>query len=76
MTTRYIRMGTLASRPNRPGLLPVCSKTLMRWVEAGQFPAPVQLSPGTKVWDRDQVETFLASKSAGAPAQPQTTSTQ
>ena len=63
MTRQYIRIGSLASRPDRPGMLPVCDKTIMRWVAAGKFPAPLQLG-GTNIWDLNQVTGFLSKKPA------------
>lgn len=65
MSQRVIRIGELASRPNKPGKLPVSPATIWRWVRAGQFPQPFKLGPATTVWDADQVEAFLAQRSGG-----------
>lgn len=60
-------MNSLASRPGQPGMLPVGEKTIRRWVDAGEFPAPIQLG-GTKVWDSAWVSEFVRKKRLAADA--------
>ena len=64
MSHRVIRINDLASRPNKPGLLPVSPATLWRWVQSGRFPKPYKLGPATTVWDPKDVEAFLAQQKA------------
>ena len=50
-------------REAKPGILPVCSATLWRWVNAGTFPAPVRI-PGSRiaVWKCESVRAFIESQ--------------
>lgn len=59
-----VRINKLISRPGKPGLLPVSSATLWRWVRAGNFPAPIRLGESTTVWDLSQVEDWLTEQAA------------
>ncbi len=38
--------------------------TLRRWIDAGHFPAPVQLGPNSVAWVSDEVEAFEAARIA------------
>jgi prophage regulatory protein len=38
--------------------------TIWRWVKAGRFPKPVQLSPGVTRWNSAEVEAFDAAREA------------
>lgn len=58
-------------RPCRPrdgkrGLLPWSSATLWRKVKAGEFPAPVKLSPGVTAWDLSAVMEWIESRAAAS----------
>ena len=64
MNKRFIRIGELASRSDREGLLPVSSSTVWRWVKLGKFPAPIRLGPGTTAWPMEAVEQFLRDRAA------------
>lgn len=72
MSQRVIRIGDLASTPDKPGkpgkrgMLPVSHATIWRWVRSGQFPKPFKLGPATTVFDADQVEAFLKKQAVGA----------
>jgi predicted DNA-binding transcriptional regulator AlpA len=47
-------------------------ETLWRWVDAGKFPAPIQLNPdGTLTgWYEDQVDDWINSRPSGPGNQP------
>jgi len=62
----YIRIAQLASRPGRPGKIPVSASTIWRWVKAGVFPRPVKISSGTTAWKVEDVEAFLDSQAAAS----------
>ena len=64
MAQRVIRIGDLASTPNKAGRLPVSPATVWRWVKEGKFPAPFKLGPNTTVFDLDQVDAFLTQQAA------------
>lgn len=49
-------------RPARPGLLPVTSMTISRWIKAGLFPKPDLVIGTTKAWN----VTTIATKIGGA----------
>ena len=66
MSQRVIRINELASRPGKPGKLPVSPATIWRWVRDGRFPKPFKLGAATTVWNLDEIEAFLAKQSAGA----------
>lgn len=82
MTPRYLRVNEIATtqgttgkrgrRSTRFGLLPISVSTWWAWVAAGKAPAPIKLSPGVTVWDRDEVLAFIqAGKQAdGISPQP------
>lgn len=65
MSQRVIRISELASRPGKPGKLPVSPATIWRWVRDGRFPKPFPLGPSTTVWNLDQVEAFLSKQAEG-----------
>lgn len=46
-------------RPARPGILPVCSMTIIRWIAAGVFPSPIAIGKA-KVWRGDAIAAHLA----------------
>lgn len=64
MPIRVARPSQLASTPEKPGYLPVSIATVWRWAREGRLPPPFKLSPGTTVFDLDQVDAFIA-KQAG-----------
>ncbi len=57
---RVIRLAQLASRPGKPGMLPVSPATIWRWVREGKLPKPFKLGAGTTVWDAEQIAAFIA----------------
>jgi len=63
---RVIRLAQLASRKDKPGMLPVSPATIWRWVREGKFPKPFKLGAGTTVFDAAQVEAFVAAQQAVA----------
>ena len=65
MSQRVIRINELASRPGKPGKLPVSPATIWRWVREERFPKPFSLGPSTTVWNLDQVEAFLSKQAEG-----------
>jgi predicted DNA-binding transcriptional regulator AlpA len=64
-TPTYIRISTLSSAPNRPGLLPISKPTVWRWVAMGKFPPPIKLGPQVTVWDMADVNKWLAHRASG-----------
>ena len=66
MALRVIRLAQLASRKDKPGMLPVSPATIWRWVREGKFPKPFKLGAGTTVFDAAQVEAFVAAQQAVA----------
>jgi prophage regulatory protein len=62
MSQRIIRISELATRPTKPGKLPVSPATIWRWVREGKFPKPFKLGTSVTVWDVDEVEAFIAKR--------------
>lgn len=52
---------------NRIGAPSRCS--VVRWVRAGSFPAPVRIGPRRIAWRRGDVEAWLAQRKIGAAQQ-------
>lgn len=44
----------------------VSRSTIWRWTNRNNFPKPVQLSPGTTRWRKDDIERHEASKRSAA----------
>lgn len=65
MSQRVYRASQLASRPNRPGILPISPATLWRLVKANKFPQPFKLGARVTVWDATEVEAFIQAQRAG-----------
>jgi hypothetical protein len=42
-------------RAGQPGLLPIVSRTWLKWVEEGRVPKGILLGPHTRVWPIEQV---------------------
>lgn len=61
--TGYITMLQLTK-----GVIPVSKATLRRWVAAGHFPSPVELSPGLHAFLVADVRAWMASRPA--PSRP------
>jgi prophage regulatory protein len=53
----YVRQALLI-----PGILPISSATLWRWVANGQFPKPVKLSSRITAWRVEDVMKWLRSQ--------------
>ena len=68
MSQRVIRISELASRPGKPGLLPVSPATVWRWVREDRFVAPFKLGPATTVFDLSLVEAWIAKQAAAGDA--------
>ena len=64
--SRYLRIRQLASTPAQPGRLPVSPASVYRWVQRGEFPAPVRLSRGVSAWPLEAVEKWEAERAAAA----------
>jgi len=60
MSSKFIRINELASRPDKPGKLPVSPATIWRWVRDGKFPKPFKLGDSVTVWCADEVEAHIA----------------
>ncbi|MGR4870092.1 helix-turn-helix transcriptional regulator [Variovorax sp. LARHSF232] len=58
----YVRVRQICtdSKTGRPGLLPVVSRTWLKWVEQGRAPAGILLSPRTRAWKIEDVLAFAA----------------
>lgn len=52
-------------RPARPGILPVTSMTINRWIRAGAFPKGVTIG-NTRVWPGAEISAHLASAQRGS----------
>lgn len=37
----------------------ISSSTLYQWINAGQFPAPIELGPNTKGWLQHEIDAML-----------------
>jgi len=60
MSQRFYRPGQLVNRPGHPpGLLPISTNSLWRWVRDGKFPQPFKLGEQTTVFDADEVDRWL-----------------
>lgn len=64
MSKRVARINQLASRPGKPGYLPISPATVWRWSKEGRLPQPFKIGPGTTVFDLDQVDAFLEKKAS------------
>lgn len=60
MQSNQIRMEELATTPKRRGLVPISPATIWRWVNDGRFPKPYKLSSRVTVWDRADIEAWIA----------------
>ena len=63
MQRRILRIADLATRPGRPGMLPLSESTIRRLVIAGRFPKPYKLGAAT-LWNMADVEAFIARQAA------------
>ena len=61
-TQKYADVQALAARYD------VNPSTIWRWVQAGRFPRPVQLSPGCTRWRIDEIEARDAQLEAARPS--------
>jgi len=64
---RYLRARVVADR------LGITRPTLIRWVKIGRIPAPIQIGPGTSVYDVAEIERRLGvslSTDSPPPAAP------
>ena len=68
MAQRVVRISQIASTRDKPGLLPVSSATVWRWVAQGKFVKPFKIGENTTCWDADQVDAWLARQAAGGSA--------
>ncbi len=62
MAQNYIRIGELASTPNKVGLLPASPATIWRKVKDGTFPEPVKLGERITAWRMEDIEAWLAAR--------------
>lgn len=56
--TRYSRPSRIASRPGRPGYLPISPATYWRWVKHGTLPSPFKIN-GVTLVDLDAIDAAL-----------------
>ena len=59
-----LRMSDLASKPGKPGYLPICRAQIYKLINAGEFPAGRLLSPRVRAWSVDEVNRWVDSRSA------------
>lgn len=56
----YIRANQIARNGrNKEYLIDISIATWWRWVASGRAPQPIRLSPGTTVWDLQDVLSFI-----------------
>jgi len=65
MLQQRIRISDLATTQAKQGLLPVSPSTIWRWVREGHFPKPFKIGSRVTVWDRTEVEAFIAKRAEG-----------
>ena len=63
---RFIRIGQLASTPQRSGRLPFSPNSIWRLSRLGRFPKPIKLSEAVTAWRLEEVESWEAARVAGA----------
>lgn len=51
-------------RAAQPALIPICSASLWRAVNAGTFPRPIKLFSGVTAWRVEDVHEWLAAQGA------------
>ena len=56
----------LLTRQQVADLIGVVPRTIFRWVLAGQFPKPLHLTNKTARWRKEDVDAWLAKKTAEA----------
>jgi len=57
---QFIRANQIARSPsNQEPLIDISIATWWRWVASGRAPKPKRLSPGTTVWDLNEVLDFV-----------------
>ncbi len=61
---RFIRIGQLASTPQRSGRLPFSPNSIWRLSRQGKFPKPVKLSQGVTAWRLEEIEAWEKSRTA------------
>ena len=64
MNPKFIRIGQLATRPDRPGRLPLSPNSIWRLAREGKFPKPVKLSDAVTAWRLEDIEAWEKSKLA------------
>jgi len=60
MDQKFIQLSALATKPGKPGRLPVTKVTIWRWVKLGEFPKPVKLGEATTAWKISEIEEWEA----------------
>ena len=57
---QFVRANQIArsSRSQTP-LIDISIATWWRWVASGRAPQPIRLSPGTTVWDMNEILDFI-----------------
>ena len=55
----YIRQADLI-----PGIIPISSPTLWRWVKTKKFPAPIKLGPSVTAWSVEEIRKWVDSKTS------------
>jgi prophage regulatory protein len=63
MQRRVLKIADLATRPGKPGVLPLSESTIRRLVIAGQFPKPYKLGAAT-LWNIADVDAFITRQAA------------
>jgi predicted DNA-binding transcriptional regulator AlpA len=57
-TNEYILLRDLPARKGHEGYLPVCRRTIDKWIKQGRLPVPIKLGPRKLALLRSEVEAF------------------
>jgi predicted DNA-binding transcriptional regulator AlpA len=62
----FVRLNELATKPNKPGLLPYSPATVWRQTREGLLPPRIHLGSRITAWNLREVETVKRARLAGA----------
>jgi len=65
----FVRLDQLASKPGKPGLLPISKATVWRYCRSGLLPAPIHLGPRITAWSMAEIAKVTDARHAGASDQ-------
>jgi prophage regulatory protein len=67
MLPEILRNSAFLRERDITSLISVSSSTLYRWIARGEFPAPLALSAGVKVWSTKAVSDWVTARVAERP---------